>query len=191
MKVTYEKEPIDFCDYHAERVIHITTLAGEELIKFNLLDKDRNHLCTVTEKPDNAPIEVSEDNLTSEEIKEIAGVLNEMYPEVEWEEEDLEDTLWVFGLQITRNESLLEYSRRFDTQVVQYDFTSTDEVLEDDEEVCELEFFEEHLTDAVIIENILIPKILEYDGLDTIILKIIQGGILRCYRLMIKKMIGD
>lgn len=190
MKIKYLKREQSFGEYQARRIVWIHTLKGELLLKSEIIDKAGNLLYRITELPESDYYEISDNVLTLEEMKDIAELLRQSDLDKNWQEEidfdDEEDLAFVlgsFGEDVATRDSLIRKSRKTDEVIVEYIFDSSKGI--GDEEVFETVHFKPEVTEDLLIEDYLLPMLLEREELDAIRVKIARAGVVNCYLVTI------
>ncbi|MGM0168775.1 hypothetical protein IGI39_004530 [Enterococcus sp. AZ135] len=189
MTVEYKKTQLSFGGYRPERVIWITLLNGQRVVKFNLLDQAGNVLYRIEEKNDGAEViesKITYGSLTEDQKEDIQQILAKNKPHYSWDEEEIEDALRYFGYEIARLDSLVRNARKHNEILVNYDIYSS---YEEDEEgnkienLCGIDHHEVGTITRAEIENGLVQKLLKHKEWDTIEMKIIENGQLDNYLL--------
>ena len=188
MKIKYLKRPQSYGNYQANRVIWIVTLKNELLIKFNIIDEFGNLLYKITEPPETENYEMSEYALSAEQLTEIKNLSDENNHDFEWDLDDEEEIVFMlgnFGEILARRNWLARDSEKDDQVIVDYIFDSSKEVLKN--EFFQVDFFAKGITEDEVIENFLLPKLIEREEMDTVIVNIAEGGVVDSYRVTIQE----
>lgn len=181
---TFRREPIDYGQYRVGRVIWITTLKDETLVKCDVLDLAGNVLYRVKELPGDLPRAIIREGITQEQIEDIQSILDQAEMYFDWYDGDIDGTLSYFGCMLARIESLREYSMDSKMSAVSYDVYSS---IDDIEPVSEMEFYEDETLTREELEKQLVLKLLAHDEvLDTIEMKFSKNGTVSAYRLVLE-----
>lgn len=98
MTINYEKIQQSYGNYRTARVIWITTVKDEHLLKCDVLDKDGTLLYRVIEPPESDNYELADEGkLTKDQVLEIGRLMETNNPLYEWDQEDMEDTILMLG----------------------------------------------------------------------------------------------
>lgn len=187
MKIKYLKRPQRYGDYQASRVIWITTLNDELLVKFSILDKDGNLLYKITEPPESEDFALSDCVLSTEQLEEIKLLLGENDPDFEWNLSDEEEVVFMlgfFGESLARRHWLARDSKKDTGVIVDYIFDSSEKTSKG--EFFQIDYFEKGITEDEVIENFLLPKLIEREELDTVMVNIAEAGVVTSYRVTIQ-----
>lgn len=187
VKIKYFKQQQIYGDYQASRVIWITTLKNELLIKFNILDKYGNMLYQISEYPESETFDLTENMLTQEQLAEIAGLLRENVSDIEWDltdEEDIALMLGYFGECLARRYWLARDSRKDADIIVDFIFDSSVETLRN--EITQTKYMAKGTTEKEIIEKFLFPKLMEREEMDRVFVTIAEAGLVNSYLVTIQ-----
>lgn len=187
MKIKYLKKRQEFGDYQASRVIWITTLKEELLIKFNILDKAGNLMYQISEQPESDTYELYENTLSVEQLQEIAGLLQENIPDIEWDitdEEELALMLGYFGECLARMQWLGRESKKDNDIIVDFIFDSTEKAIKD--EISQTEYVETGTTEDEVIEQFLLPRLIEREEMNRVFVNIAEAGVVNSYLVTIQ-----
>lgn len=121
-----------FGDYQACRVIWITTLKGELLVKFTITDGEGKHLYTIMEPPESDTFDLSNNVLSLEQLEEIRDLLKANNPEIEWDITDEEEVIFMlgfFGECLARRHWLARDSKKNEDVIADYIFDASDKIV--------------------------------------------------------------
>ncbi|MBO0452263.1 MULTISPECIES: hypothetical protein [Enterococcus] len=188
MKIKYLKRLQSFGGYQASRVIWITTLKDELLMKFNILDKDGILLYQISERPEYEEVDLIDYSLSNVHLKEIGNFFKEDFPEIEYDWDDQEEKtiiLGYFGEFLARRHWLARDSKKCDDIIV--DFTFSSSTGESGESASKVEYIVKGTTEDEIIENILLPRLMERERLDRIFVNIAEAGAVNSYLITVQE----
>lgn len=188
MKIKYLKRTQFFGDYQACRVIWITTLKGELLVKFTITDGEGKHLYTIMEPPESDTFDLSNNVLSLEHLEEIRDLLKANNPDIEWDITDEEEVIFMlgfFGECLARRHWLARDSKKDEDVIADYIFDASDKIVKG--ECFQTDYFKKEATEGEIIENYLLPKLLAREEVDTIVLNIARAGQVNSYSIVIQE----
>ncbi|MGG5373148.1 hypothetical protein [Enterococcus sp. AZ196] len=192
MNRKYLKRKQSFGDYQAARVVWVHTREDETLLKADILDKTGKVVYKITEPPQSELYEISANALTFEQLEEITHLLRTSDLERNWEEEidydDEEDIAFVlgfFGECVASRHSLMRESRKTEDVIVEYTFDSSEDYTGD--EICKTDYLKKEATEDDLIEEYLLPKLLEQEGMDTLRVHIAAAGVVNSYLVTIQE----
>ena len=188
MKVKYTKILQTHGEYRASRIIWITTLKKEELIKFDVVDSKGNLLYQITEPPEYDRFTISKyGDLTEERLQEIKELMVANDPDYEWAVDTEEEATFLlanFGRDLVCCQFLARESRGCEDAIVYYSFDSSEEKLE--KLFLETLFFKLNESDEKIIKRSLLPKLLKCKNMDRIDVVIARNGMSHKYLVMLQ-----
>ncbi|MGL9730965.1 hypothetical protein [Enterococcus sp. DIV0756] len=187
MKINYLKNTQSFGDYQASQVVWIHTSKDHLVLKFAILNKAGSLVYRITDQPDGEEYKVSENSLTEAEIKTINHLVTQNYRDFEWDiddEEDLADLLGFFGENLARRHCIEQESKKKPEVVVDYIFDSSEAI--NYEELSQIVYFKKGVTEDEIIEDYLLPELMEREGLDIIHMHIAEDGVVNSYLVTVQ-----
>lgn len=186
MRVKYQKRRQLFGEYQASHVIWINTLKDEVLIKFNILDQTGNLLYKIMEPPESDNYELTQADISVEQINEIQQLLMKNDPDFDWQyDADVALILGSFGESLARRHWLIRDSKKESDVIVDYIFESDAEHAT--EEIFQTDYFEKGITEDEVIEQYLLPKMIERKDVDTVQVNIAEAGVVNSYRVTIQE----
>lgn len=194
MKIKCVKNKHPFGEYRATRVVWITTLDNQLLLECDVVDKEGNILYRILELPDEEEFEIFDNDLTVEELKEITAFIMEGDGELEeeWQdyfdyenEKDMSIVLGYFSYRLATCHSLARESNKTEDVIIKFGFDSSKGL--DGENFSETVHFKKDVTEDYVIEDYLLPKLLEREDCDRFRVYIAKAGVVNSYLVTIQE----
>ncbi|MGO3792334.1 MAG: hypothetical protein ACTJG1_12860, partial [Enterococcus gilvus] len=171
-------------NYRTARVIWITTLKDEHLLKCDVLDKDVTLLYRVIEPPESDNYELADEGkLTKDQVLEIGRLMETNNPLYEWDQEDMEDTILMlgsFGKEMSIQQWMAKTSFKNQETMLTY-VVYSGESLEESQPY--IEHLDKKLTEDEIIEQHLLQKIQQDEEIGSMEVTIARSGMVSSYFL--------
>ncbi|AXG40129.1 MAG: hypothetical protein L0M04_06695 [Enterococcus sp.] len=184
MTINYEKIQQSYGNYRTARVIWITTLKDEHLLKCDVLDKDGTLLYRVIEPPESDNYELADEGkLTKDQVLEIGRLMETNNPLYEWDQEDMEDTILMlgsFGKEMSIQQWMAKTSFKNQETMLTY-VVYSGESLEESQPY--IEHLDKKLTEDEIIEQHLLQKIQQDEEIGSMEVTIARSGMVSSYFL--------
>lgn len=193
MKIKYVKNKHPFGEYRATRVVWITTLDNQLLFKCDVVDREGNILYRVSELPEEEEFEISGNDLTVEELKEITALMMKGDGELEedWEgysyknEECKAIVLGYFAYRLATCHSLARKSNKTEDVIIEFGFNSSKDA--DVEHFFDKAQFKKDVSEDYVIEDYLLPRLLEREEYDLFRVYIAKSGVVNSYLVKLQE----